>query len=94
MRRAQPDDRAGNATHAQSALTPVAGVRDLRLERELCNKALLAPDERLAGFALGMERVEVLFQPLLGGFAGIDRTAERADAAPGVAGSSLVMTVR
>jgi ABC-type branched-subunit amino acid transport system permease subunit len=40
MRPAQQDDRAGNAAHAQSALTPIAGVRDLPLKRELCNKAL------------------------------------------------------
>ena len=35
----------------------------------------LALDERLAGLALGIERVEVLLQPLLGGFAGVDRAA-------------------
>jgi hypothetical protein len=39
VRRAQPDDRTGHAAHGESALTPVAGVRDLRLEGALCNKA-------------------------------------------------------
>ena len=34
---------------------------------------LLAADESLAGLALGMEGIEVLFQPLFGGFAGVDR---------------------
>src|ERR1700732_5370543 len=37
----------------------------------------LAFDKRIAGFALGMQRVELLFKPLLGGFAGVDRTAQR-----------------
>ena len=40
MRRAQPDDRTGNAAHGEDALTLVAGVPDLRLERELSNKAV------------------------------------------------------
>jgi hypothetical protein len=34
--------------------------------------ALLAPDERLARLALGVERVEVLLETLLGGFARVD----------------------
>ena len=34
---------------------------------------LLAADESLAGLALGMEGIEVLLQPLFGGFAGVDR---------------------
>src|SRR5579862_182463 len=38
----------------------------------------LAHDERLAGFALRMQRVELLLQPLFGGFAGIDGAAQRA----------------
>ena len=38
--------------------------------------AFLAGDERLAGFALGVERVEVLFQPLLAALAGIDRATK------------------
>jgi len=37
--------------------------------------ALLAFDERLARLALSMERIEVLLQPLLRGFARIDGTA-------------------
>jgi hypothetical protein len=45
MRRAQPDDWTGNAAHGEDAPTLVAGVRDLRLERELCNKAHLTPEE-------------------------------------------------
>ncbi len=36
----------------------------------------LALDEGLAGLALGMQRVELLLQPLLGGFAGVDRATE------------------
>ena len=35
-----------------------------------------ATDEGLAGFALRVERVEFLLQPLLGGFAGVDRAAD------------------
>ena len=38
--------------------------------------ALLAGDESLAGFALGVERVEVLFQPFLAALAGIDRATQ------------------
>src|SRR5260221_1528394 len=38
--------------------------------------ALLAGDESLASFALGVERVEVLFQPFLAALAGIDRTSK------------------
>jgi hypothetical protein len=34
--------------------------------------AFLAGDEGLAGLALGVERVEVLLQPFLAAFAGID----------------------
>ena len=41
----------------------------------------LAPDEGLAGLALGMQRVELLLEPLLAGFAGVDRAAERPPAA-------------
>ena len=35
----------------------------------------LAGDESLAGLALRLQRVEFLLQPLLGGFAGVDRAA-------------------
>ena len=38
--------------------------------------ALLADDEGLACLALGVERVEVLLQPLLAALAGVDRAAE------------------
>ena len=37
----------------------------------------LALDEGLAGLALCLQRIEFLFEPLLGGFAGVDRTANR-----------------
>ena len=37
---------------------------------------LLADDEGLAGFALGVERVEVLLQPLLGGSCGCRSRSE------------------
>src|SRR5271155_2913551 len=37
--------------------------------------AALAADKGLAGFALRCERVELLLQPFLGGFAGVDRAA-------------------
>jgi hypothetical protein len=47
----------------------------------------LAPDEGFTSLALGMQRVELLFQPLLGGFAGVDRTAQSVPALRlGVAG--------
>jgi hypothetical protein len=39
----------------------------------------LAGDVRLAGLALSVEAVELLLQPFLGGFAGVDRTAQLAD---------------
>jgi hypothetical protein len=32
-------------------------------------------DEGLAGFALCLQRIELLFEPLLGRLAGVDRTA-------------------
>src|SRR5439155_26996456 len=35
----------------------------------------LATDVGLAGFALRLERVELVLQPFLGGFAGVDRAA-------------------
>src|SRR5208282_1801365 len=35
----------------------------------------LAVDEGLTGFALRLQRIEFLFEPLLGRFAGVDRTA-------------------
>jgi hypothetical protein len=35
----------------------------------------LAADERFTGFALRLQRIEFLIEPLLGGFAGVDRTA-------------------
>ena len=35
----------------------------------------LARDKGLTGFALGLQRIELLFEPLLGRFAGVDRTA-------------------
>ena len=38
----------------------------------------LAADEGLAGFALRGERIELLLQPFLGGFAGVDRAAPAA----------------
>src|SRR4051794_999546 len=37
--------------------------------------AALTADERLAGFALRMQRVEILLQPFLGRFAGVDGAA-------------------
>ena len=36
----------------------------------------LAVDEGLAGFALRLQRIEFLLEPLLGRFAGVDRTAD------------------
>ena len=41
----------------------------------------LARDVGLAGLALGVQRVEVLLQPLLGGLAGVDGAAAEAAAA-------------
>src|SRR6202023_1165462 len=42
----------------------------------------LAADVGLAGFALRLERVELLFEPFLGGFAGVDRAALAARVTP------------
>src|SRR5438876_7163569 len=42
----------------------------------------LAADVGLAGFALRLERVELLFEPFLGGFAGVDGAALAAGVAP------------
>src|SRR5439155_18029405 len=42
----------------------------------------LAADVGLAGFALCLERVELLFEPFLGGFAGIDGAALPARVTP------------
>jgi hypothetical protein len=39
MRRAQSDDRTGNAAHGEGALMPAAQVLDCCFKRELCNKA-------------------------------------------------------
>ena len=39
----------------------------------------LAGDERLAGLALGVQRVELLVEALLGGLPGVDRAAQLAD---------------
>src|SRR5690606_24398813 len=39
----------------------------------------LTSDVRLAGLSLGMQAVELLFQPFLGGFAGVDGAAQLAD---------------
>ena len=36
----------------------------------------LAGDEGLTSFALRLQRIELLLKPLLGGFAGVDRTAD------------------
>ena len=36
----------------------------------------LAGDEGLAGFALRLQRIEFLLEPLLGRFASVDRTAD------------------
>jgi len=41
----------------------------------------LALDEGLARFALGVQRIERLLQPILGGFAGVDGAALRPPAA-------------
>src|SRR6516225_2606748 len=48
----------------------------------------LARDEGLAGLALRLQRIELLFEPLLGGFAGVDRTAH-GSAPPRPAGPSV-----
>src|SRR5438477_11300009 len=42
----------------------------------------LAADEGLAGFALRRERIELLLEPFLGGFAGVDRAALAARVTP------------
>src|SRR5467141_4007861 len=42
----------------------------------------LAADVGLAGFALRLERVELLLEPFLGGFAGVDRAALPARVTP------------
>src|SRR6266852_2776509 len=42
----------------------------------------LAADVGIAGFALCLERVELLLEPFLGGFAGVDRAALAARVTP------------
>ena len=39
MRRAQPDDRNGNAAHGEDALAPGTQLPDFCLKRDLCNKS-------------------------------------------------------
>src|SRR6202030_1224025 len=48
------------------------------ISRALAHPAFvpLAVDEGLAGFALRLQRIELLFEPLLGRLAGVDRTAD------------------
>jgi hypothetical protein len=43
----------------------------------------LAVDEGLAGFALRLQRIELLFEPFLGRLTGIDRTADGSVPPPG-----------
>ena len=51
----------------------------------------LAPDVGLAGLALGMQGVEVLLQPFLGRFAGVDGAANNRAATSASGTSNLAM---
>ena len=55
-----------------------AGEPAVIISRALAHPAFvpLAVDEGLAGFALRLQRIELLFEPLLGRLAGVDRTAD------------------
>ena len=64
---------AGPLQRAAGEAAVVVGVADQRPAL-----GALAGDVGLAGLALGVQRVELLLQPLLGGLAGVDRAAELA----------------
>src|ERR1700680_4349197 len=69
---------AGDSKSAQSR--PVhrrAGEPAVIISRPQADPAFmpLAVDEGLAGFALRLQRIELLFEPFLGRLAGVDRTA-------------------
>src|SRR5207249_12310869 len=57
---------------------PRAGKPAVIISRAPADPAFvpLARDEGLTGFALRLQRIEFLFEPLLGRFAGVDRTAD------------------
>src|SRR3984893_9722562 len=70
---------AGDSKSAQSR--PVhrrAGEPTVIISRPQADPAFmpLAVDEGLAGFALRLQRIELLFEPFLGRFASVDRTAD------------------
>ena len=52
----------------------------VELGKRLPAFVLLASDVSLAGLALGVERIELLLEPFLRRFAGVDRAAEAAAA--------------
>src|SRR5439155_18664992 len=63
---------------------PRAGEPAVIISRAQADPAFLplALDEGLAGFALRLQRIKFLLEPLLGRFAGVDRTAD-SSVAPG-----------
>ena len=65
-----------------------AGEPAIVISRAQAHPALvpLAVDEGLAGLALRLQRIEFLLEPLLGGFAGVDRTADPAGVSCGAGG--------
>ena len=67
-----------------------AGEPAVIITRGKANPAFVAltGDEGLAGFALRLQRIELLLEPLLGGFAGVDRTSD-GPVPPRPAGSSV-----
>nr|WP_245818271.1 hypothetical protein [Roseomonas rosea] len=60
--------RALEGAARETAIVVAGGERDPAF-------VTLAPDEGLAGVALGIEGVEGLLQPILGGLAGVDGAA-------------------
>ena len=57
-----------------SPVSRICSEREELLE-QIKERVALAVDEGLAGLALRLQRIEFLLEPLLGGFAGVDRTA-------------------
>ena len=60
----------------RSMLPPENPPSSYRSGKQMPALVLLAGDVGLAGLALGVEGVELLFQPLLAALAGVDRAAK------------------
>src|SRR3954470_11425436 len=68
-----------NRCMAGRSVSPPETPRSSYLERTSPAGVRLASDIGLRGIILGIEGIEVLFQPLVGGDAGIDRTSHHLD---------------